>query len=91
MPSRHDTRHDTTRVVLFYGTGRLDFYSLYVRMPHAVSHILHHAQVVRQIGCLSAVTTKIETMYFLPSCYPLGVLRFSITSMATALYSHLAH
>jgi hypothetical protein len=62
MPSRHDT----TRVVLFYGTGRLDFYSLYVHMPHAVSHILHHAQVVRQIGCLSAVTTEIEMMYFSP-------------------------
>jgi hypothetical protein len=70
MPSRHDT----TRVVLFYGTGRLDVYSLYVHMPHAISHILHHAQVVRQIGCLSAVTTEIETMYFfLPSCSPLGV------------------
>ena len=64
MPSRHDA----TRVVLFRGTGRLDFYSLYVHIPHAVSHILHHAQVeaVRQIGCPSAVTTEIETMYFSP-------------------------
>lgn len=62
MPSKHDT----TRVASFYGTGRRDFYSLYVHIPHAVSHILHHAQVVRQIGCLSAVTTKSETMYFSP-------------------------
>ena len=82
----------TTRVVLFYGTGRLDFYSLYVHMPHAVSHILHHAQVVRQIGCLSAVTTEIETMYFLLSRNRLSPLHhFTVTSMATALYSHLAH
>ena len=61
MPSKHDT----TRVVLFYGTGHLDAYSLYVHMPHAVSHILH-AQVVRQIGCLSTGTTEIETMSFSP-------------------------
>jgi hypothetical protein len=62
-------------------------------MPHAVSHILHHAQVVRQIGCLSAVTTEIETMYFSHHVTPGGspVHRFSITSMAIALYSHLAH
>jgi hypothetical protein len=45
-------------------------------MPYAVFHILHHAQVVRQIGCLSAVTSEIETMYFSPIMGPHGGLRF---------------
>lgn len=39
MLSKHDTTH-----VLFYGTGRLDVYSLYDHMPQAVSHyrIMHN-------------------------------------------------
>jgi hypothetical protein len=51
------SRHDTARI-LFYGTGRLDVFSLYVHMPHAVFHVSHHAPLVKQIGCLTASTTE---------------------------------
>jgi len=62
------SRHDTTRV-LFFGRGCLDVYSLYVHMPHVVSHISHHAQLVRQIGCLTASTTESRRCtFFLLSC-----------------------
>ena len=61
------SRHDTARV-LFYGTGCLDVYSLYVHMRQAVSHILHHAQLVRQIRCLTASTTESRRCTFLLSC-----------------------
>jgi hypothetical protein len=60
MLSRHDT-------ILFYGIGRLDVYSLYVHMPHAVSHISHHARLVKQIGCLTSSTTESRQCTF--SCH----------------------
>lgn len=61
------SRHDTARV-LFYGTDCLDVYSLYVHMPQAVSRILHHAQLVRQIRCLTASTTESRRCTFFLSC-----------------------
>jgi hypothetical protein len=50
------SRHNNPNVVL--GDRMSDVYLLYVYMPYAISHILHHAQLVGQIGRLIASTAE---------------------------------
>jgi hypothetical protein len=52
MPSRHNS----PSVVI--GDSMADVYLLYVHMPYAISHILHHAQLVGQIVRLIASTAE---------------------------------